>query len=70
VMSRSVHPKLLIVGEPGAIIKGRTLDFCRTWRNQIEVTVKGLHFLQEDSPDDIGEALRDFVSAVRGPSGN
>ena len=64
-MSQSALPKLLIVGEPGAIIKGRTLEFCRTWPNQTEVTVKGLHFLQEDSPDEIGRALQGFVKSVR-----
>jgi pimeloyl-ACP methyl ester carboxylesterase len=39
--------------------------FCQTWRNQTEVTVKGLHFLQEDSPDEIGRALQAFVKSVR-----
>ena len=63
-MSQSALPKLLIVGEPGAIIKGRTLESCRTWPNQSEVTVKGLHFLQEDSPDEIGRALQEFVKSV------
>jgi haloalkane dehalogenase len=67
-MSQSTLPKLLIVGEPGAIIKGRTLEFCRTWPNQTEVTVKGLHFLQEDSPDEIGTALQEFVKSVRSPA--
>ena len=38
---------------------------CRTWANQTEVTVKGLHFLQEDSPDEIGRALQEFVKSVR-----
>ncbi len=64
-MSQSPLPKLLIVGEPGAIMKGRTLEFCRTWLNQTEVTVKGLHFLQEDSPHEIGKALQEFVKSVR-----
>ena len=63
-MSRSPLPKLFIVGEPGAIVRGRTLDFCRTWANQTEITVKGIHFLQEDSPDEIGRALREFVESV------
>jgi haloalkane dehalogenase len=63
-MSQSALPKLLIVGEPGAIIKGRTLEFCRTWPNQTEVTVKGVHFLQEDSPDEIGKALQEFVKST------
>jgi len=64
-MSQSALPKLLIVGEPGAIIRGRILESCRTWPNQTEVTVKGLHFLQEDSPDEIGRALQEFVKSVR-----
>jgi haloalkane dehalogenase len=66
VMSHSAVPKLLVVGEPGAIIKSRSLEFCRTWPNQTEVRVKGLHFLQEDSPDEIGRALQEFVKTVRG----
>ena len=65
-MSQSGLPKLLIVGEPGALMKGRTLEFCQTWLNQTEVTVKGVHFLQEDSPDEIGKALQEFVKSVRG----
>jgi haloalkane dehalogenase len=63
-MSQSALPKLLIVGEPGALLKGRTLEFCRTWSNQTEVTVSGVHFLQEDSPDEIGQALQAFVKSV------
>ena len=50
-------PKLFINAEPGSIITGRIRDFCRTWKNQTEVTVKGIHFIQEDSPDEIGKAL-------------
>lgn len=65
-MSHSTLPKLLIVGEPGAIIKGRVLDFCRTWRNQTEVTVKGLHVLLEDSPHEIGKALQELMTSVQG----
>ena len=64
-MTRSSLPKLLIAGDPGLVIKGRILEFCRTWRNQTEVAVKGLHFLQEDSPDEIGRALQGFVKSVR-----
>ena len=63
-MSQSSIPKLLIVGDPGAIVTGRTLEFCRTWRNQTEVTVKGIHFLQEDSPDEIGKALQEFMKSL------
>jgi haloalkane dehalogenase len=64
-MTRSSLPKLLIAGDRRLVIKGRILEFCRTWRNQTEVTVKGLHFLQEDSPDEIGRALQGFVKSVR-----
>lgn len=54
-------PKLFINADPGSILTGRQREFCRTWANQTEVTVKGLHFIQEDSPHEIGEALAAFV---------
>jgi len=63
-LSRSELPKLLVMSEPGAIMRGRTRDFCRGWPNQREVTVKGAHFLQEDSPAEIGAALAEFVREV------
>ena len=50
-------PKLFINAEPGAILTGPQRDFCRRWANQQEVTVAGSHFIQEDSPDEIGEAI-------------
>jgi len=43
-------------------------DFIRTWPNQTEVTVQGVHFVQEDGPDEIGDALAAFVRAVRATS--
>ncbi len=64
-LSHSTIPKLLIIGEPGAIMTGRTRDFCRTWPNQREVVVNGRHFLQEDSPHEIGVALADFLTSLR-----
>jgi len=54
-------PKLLVSAEPGALLTGRALEFARTWPNQHEVTVAGSHYIQEDSPHDIGAALRAFV---------
>jgi haloalkane dehalogenase len=63
-MAQSPIPKLLIIGQPGAIVRGGTLDFCRTWPNQKEITVKGIHFLQEDSPHEIGMALQDFMRSL------
>jgi haloalkane dehalogenase len=53
-------PKLFVNGDPGAILTGAHRDFCRTWTNQTEVTVPGIHFLQEDSPDQIGQLLADW----------
>ena len=53
--------KLFINAEPGAILTGAVRDFCRTWPNQTEVTVAGSHFIQEDSPDEIGKALSDWI---------
>ena len=67
-LSRSDVPKLFINGDPGSIIQGRVRDFVRTWPNQTEVTVPGMHFLQEDSPDEIGAAVASFVRAVRASS--
>ncbi|MBU9610620.1 haloalkane dehalogenase [Burkholderia multivorans] len=58
-------PKLLINGDPGAIMTGRIRDEVRAWQNQQEVTVKGRKILQEDSPDEIGAAIAGFVQRVR-----
>ncbi len=58
-------PKLFLNAEPGAILVGAQREFCRTWPNQTEVTVRGSHFIQEDSPDEIGAAIvrwRDTVT--------
>lgn len=56
-LAKSNIPKLFINADPGAILIGAQREFCRSWPNQQEVTVKGNHFLQEDSPDEIGQAL-------------
>jgi haloalkane dehalogenase len=64
-LAESRIPKLFINAEPGAILTGRQREFCRTWRNQTQVTVEGIHFVQEDSPDKIGEALAAFVCSLR-----
>jgi haloalkane dehalogenase len=55
-------PKLFINAEPGVLITGDARAFCRLWRNQQEVTVKGIHFIQEDSPHEIGGALAGFLA--------
>ena len=56
-LSTSDVPKLFVNAEPGAILTGAQREFCRSWPNLTEVTVAGSHFLQEDSPDEIGEAI-------------
>ncbi|MEW6089615.1 haloalkane dehalogenase [Parvibaculum sp.] len=56
-MSQNGLPKLFINADPGAILTGAQREFCRSWKNQTEVTVRGSHFLQEDSPHEIGEAI-------------
>lgn len=62
-LSTSDLPKLFINAEPGAILRGPARDFCRSWTNQSEVTVDGIHFIQEDSPDAIGQAIVDWLQA-------
>jgi haloalkane dehalogenase len=64
-LARSTVPKLFIDASPGALLTGRARAFCRTWPNQREVSVRGIHYLQEDSPHEIGQALRGFVAALR-----
>jgi haloalkane dehalogenase len=61
-MVDSPIPKLFVRGNPGSILRdgGSEVAACRHWANQQEVEVSGMHFLQEDSPDAIGEAIRRF----------
>ena len=63
-MTENELPKLFINAEPGAILIGKQREFCRTWKNQKEVTVKGSHFIQEDSPDEIGKAIFDWLNGL------
>ncbi|HEY6923557.1 MAG TPA: haloalkane dehalogenase [Steroidobacteraceae bacterium] len=58
-------PKLFINADPGSILVGPQREFCRSWPNQTEVTIKGIHFVQEDSPDEIGVAVANFVQRCR-----
>jgi haloalkane dehalogenase len=56
-LSVSDLPKLFINAEPGAILVGPQRDFCRSWPNQQEVSVSGIHFIQEDSAAEIAAAI-------------
>ncbi len=60
-LAKSRVAKLFVNADPGSILVGPQRDFCRSWPNQQEVTVRGSHFIQEDSPDEIGRALAAFV---------
>ena len=60
-LSNSDVPKLFINAEPGAILTGPQREFARTWPNQTETTVAGRHFVQEDSADEIGEAIAGWL---------
>ena len=60
-LSVSDVAKLFINADPGAILTGAQREFCRSWPNQTEITVAGSHFIQEDSPDEIGKAIADWL---------
>jgi haloalkane dehalogenase len=57
-------PKLFINADPGSILVGRQREFCRRWPNQREATVRGAHFIQEDSPHEIGAALAEWYKTL------
>jgi haloalkane dehalogenase len=63
-MAQNDVPKLFINGDPGAVIFGEVREFCRRWKNQKEVTVRGRHYLQEDSPYEIGNAIVEWLSGL------
>jgi haloalkane dehalogenase len=54
-------PKLFVNADPGTILIGSQREFCRTWPDQEEVTVRGLHFIQEDSGPQIGRAIAEWL---------
>ena len=63
-LSTSNVPKLFINADPGTILIGAQREFCRAWPNQREVTVPGYHFIQEDSPAEIGQAIAEWLAAL------
>lgn len=64
-LETSQIPKLFVNAEPGTMLVGAQREYCRSWPNQDEVTVSGMHYVQEDSPDEIGIALNAFVKKQR-----
>ena len=67
-LAESDVPKLFVNAEPGLIVDARIRDVIRSWPNLTETTVTGLHFVQEDSPDEIGTAVAQFVRKLRSPA--
>ena len=63
-LAASPLPKLFVNANPGSILVGPQREFCRTWPNQQEVTVKGSHFVQEDSPVEIAQAVTRFLKRL------
>jgi haloalkane dehalogenase len=57
-------PKLFVNAEPGAVLTGAQREFCRTWPDQTEVTVPGVHFIQEDSGKQIGQAIATWLDTL------
>jgi haloalkane dehalogenase len=64
-LASSDVPKLFVNADPGVILTGAQREFCRSWPNQEELTVRGSHFIQEDSPAEIGRAVASFVTRTR-----
>ncbi|MDE0626984.1 MAG: haloalkane dehalogenase [Bryobacterales bacterium] len=63
-LSKSEIPKLFINAYPGSILTGRQRKYCRTWPNQQERLVQGIHYMQEDSPHQIGDAISEFLQSI------
>jgi haloalkane dehalogenase len=59
-LASSDVPKLFVNADPGTILTGAQRETCRAWPNQTEVTVPGLHFIQEDSAEQIGQAIAEW----------
>ena len=63
-LETSEIPKFFINAYPGSILTGRQRDYCRTWPNQQEQMVIGIHYIQEDSPHLIGEGIARFLQSL------
>ncbi|MBF95980.1 MAG: haloalkane dehalogenase [Pelagibacterales bacterium] len=62
-MKKTNIKKLFINADPGSILIGPQREFCRSWKNQEEITVKGLHFIQEDSSKEIASAIKNWIKS-------
>jgi len=64
-LSTSDVPKLFFDAKPGAILRGPLRDFCRSWPNQQEIEIKGIHFVQEDSHNEIGQGVAQWLKSLQ-----
>jgi haloalkane dehalogenase len=63
-LATSDVPKLFVKAEPGLLVAGgANLEFARKLPAQTEVAVAGLHFVQEDSPHEIGQTVAAWMRA-------
>ena len=60
-MAENEIPKLFLEADPGITLTGANREFCRGWKNQVVVTVPGTHFIQEQSPQVVGDAIGDWL---------
>ncbi len=56
--------KLFVNADPGSMLTGPQREFCRSWPNQTEITVPGIHFIQEDAADTIGAAIAEWYQTI------
>jgi haloalkane dehalogenase len=56
-------PKLYIRAEPGTHSE-KLIAQVRAWPNQQEVAVRGIHYPQEDAPDEIGAAMATWLRGL------
>jgi haloalkane dehalogenase len=63
-LSETSVPKLFVNAKPGAILRAAAREFCRGWPGQKEIEVPGVHFVQEDSPDEIGQGIASWLDGL------
>jgi len=63
-LSHSSIPKFFIHSDPGTMSPS-ALAVCRAWPAQSEITVRGLHYPQEDSPDEVGQGLVNWLRTLQ-----
>jgi haloalkane dehalogenase len=71
-LSRSTYPKLLFAGDPGALVSPAFAEnFANGLQNcQLIHIGPGLHYLQEDNPEAIGSAVRDWLKELGAAAGS